>query len=113
MPRCRARRTPNGQPVPQVDFAIDSSRRGTRAAPFCYPEILGGEVVFVWLIEKWDLMVYRLAHHSMRRMCERNQGFAYLFELWIREWRAKNPIPKELESATEKFFESLKSSRRN
>jgi hypothetical protein len=61
-----------------------------------------------WLLEKWDWMVYRFAHHSIRRMCERNQGFAYLIELWIREWRSQHPIPKELEAATEHFFESMR-----
>jgi hypothetical protein len=61
-----------------------------------------------WLIEKYDMMVYRLAYHSIRRMCERNAGFAYLFELWIREWRSKHPISKQLETATENFFESMR-----
>jgi hypothetical protein len=44
-------------------------------------------------------------------MCERNGGFAYLFELWIRQWRKENPIPRSLESATEHFFESTGGSR--
>lgn len=64
--------------------------------------------MFDWIVEKWDWIIYRLAYHSMRRMCKRNQGFAYLFELWIREWRAQHPIPKELEYATEQFFESMR-----
>jgi hypothetical protein len=29
-------------------------------------------------------------------------------ELWLREWRARNPIPRDLESATEHFFESMR-----
>lgn len=62
-------------------------------------------------IEKWDWMIYRLAHKSIRRMCERNGGFAYLFELWIRQWRKEHPIPASLESATEHFFESTGGSR--
>ena len=61
-----------------------------------------------WIVEKWDWIIYRCAHHSIRRMCKKNQGFAYLFELWIREWRSQHPISKELESATEHFFESLR-----
>jgi len=61
-----------------------------------------------WLIEKWDWWVYRRAYHTLQRMCKRNGGFAYLMELWLREWRKQHPISKELESATEQFFESLK-----
>lgn len=56
----------------------------------------------------WDWWVYRRAHHSLRRMCERQPGFAYLMELWIREWRGRHPISPELERATEAFFESLR-----
>jgi len=59
-----------------------------------------------WIVEKWDWFVYRRAWHSIRRMCERNHGFAYLFELWIREWRRKHPITPELERSTELFFET-------
>jgi len=62
-------------------------------------------------IEKWDWTIYRFAHHSIRRMCERNGGFAYLFELWIRQWRKEHPIPRSIESATEHFFESTGGSR--
>lgn len=60
-----------------------------------------------WLIEKWDWWIYARAHNTLRRMCKRNGGVAYLLELWLREWRNQNPISKELESATERFYESL------
>lgn len=65
-----------------------------------------------WVVTKWDWFIYRLAMHSIRRMCERNPGHAYLFELWIREWRLSHPIPPSLERSTEWFFESLKEGRR-
>jgi hypothetical protein len=62
-----------------------------------------------WIVNKWDWMIYRLAHHSIRRMCERDPAFAYLFELWIREWRSKHPIPDYIERSTERFFEAVRS----
>ena len=61
-----------------------------------------------WLINKWDWFVYRLARSSITRICERHPGMAYLFELWFRDWNEKNPISKELASATEHFFESVR-----
>ena len=66
-----------------------------------------------WILEKWDWMIYGFAQGSIRRMCERNQGFAYLFELWIREWRPQHPIPKQLGFSTEIVFESLKTHKGN
>jgi hypothetical protein len=60
-------------------------------------------VMRAWIIEKYDWFIYHRAYHSMRRMCERNAGFAYLFELWIRDWRSRNPISPELERSTEFF----------
>lgn len=53
-------------------------------------------------------MIYRFAHKSMERMCETNGGFAYLFQLWIQEWRERHPITPELERSTEVFFRSLR-----
>lgn len=61
-----------------------------------------------WLIEKWDWFIYRRAQHSIRRMCERNEGFAYLFEMQLADWRKEHPISPELERATEIFHEALK-----
>jgi hypothetical protein len=62
----------------------------------------------VWLcgniVERWDWFIYRLACHSIRRMCERHGGFAYLFELSTREWRKEHPISLELETTTEQFL---------
>lgn len=60
------------------------------------------------IIERWDFFVYWIAHKSLNRMCQRNAGFAYLFELRIREWRLEHPISPELEAATESFHESMK-----
>ena len=60
-----------------------------------------------WLIRRWDMFVYRLAYKSLKRMCEQRVGFAYLTELWLRHWRSQNPLPKNIETATEQFFESI------
>lgn len=60
-----------------------------------------------WIVEKWDWWIYARAHHSLRRICKRNGGFAYLLELYLKKWREENPISPELECATEIFFESL------
>lgn len=65
-----------------------------------------------WLIQKWDWMIYRLAWHSLRRICRRDPGFAYLIELWIRAWLDENPMPDRLKSAAEKFFETMRDQRR-
>jgi hypothetical protein len=37
-------------------------------------------------------------------MCERDQGFAYLMELQLREYRKNNPISPELQREVEEFF---------
>lgn len=56
------------------------------------------------LIERWDRLVYRLAFRSLERMMLRGDGgFAYLFELQLRQWRERNPLPDQLKSATERF----------
>ena len=59
------------------------------------------------IVERWDWFIYYRAHHSLRRMCERNAGFAYLFELNIQEWRDRNPISEELKRATEEFYREM------
>lgn len=61
-----------------------------------------------WIVEQWDWMVYRAAQRSIRRMFERRAGFAYLFELQIRDWRDEHPIPESLERSTESFHEAMK-----
>jgi hypothetical protein len=66
-----------------------------------------GEVVGR-LVHKWDMLVYRLAYRSLDRLMRRGSGgFAYLFELQLRQWRECNPLSPEMESATEKFHETL------
>ena len=60
------------------------------------------------IISKYDWIVYRLAYGSIKRMCERDVGFAYLFKLWIDEWLSKQKIPESLKRSTDLFFESLR-----
>lgn len=55
----------------------------------------------------WDFKVYCWSYNSLNRMMKRNPGMAYLFELNIREYRKHNPISKELEKATEEFFNEI------
>jgi hypothetical protein len=62
------------------------------------------------LVEKYDWFIYHRAFHSIRRMCASNAGFAYLFELYIKKYRAEHPITPELERATERFFDALNKS---
>ena len=74
---------------------------------FCGRELLETVAVIDWIVERYDWFIYRLSMGPMERMCQRNGGFAYLFELHIREWRRRNPIPEKLERATERFFEEI------
>lgn len=60
-----------------------------------------------WIVKKWDWWIYYRALHSLRRMCERNPGFAYLMRLHIQEYREKYPISPELEHATEGFHRAM------
>lgn len=57
-----------------------------------------------WLLKKWDNWVYYFAHDTLRRMCEWDQGFAYLMELQLREYRKNNPISSEVQREVEVFF---------
>lgn len=64
----------------------------------------------VWqrIVSRYDFIVYRLAYRSLDRMMRRGDGgFAYLFELQLRAWRERNPLPESLASATERFHDSL------
>jgi len=63
---------------------------------------------FIYIRNRWDWWVYWRAHKSIERMFQSNPAYAYLFELFIREWRAKNPIPENIERATELFFWEVK-----
>ena len=58
------------------------------------------------MFEKYDWFIYRIAFKSIRRMCVRSPGIAYLFELWIKEWRRQNPISLPVKQATELFFDT-------
>ena len=53
-----------------------------------------------WILDKWDWWIYKRAFNSLRRLCESNQGFAYLFELHLRDYRAEHPISKQLKLAS-------------
>lgn len=57
-----------------------------------------------WLLRRWDSWVYYFAHNTLRRMCERNQGFAYLLELQLRRYRQEHPISAAVQRETEEFF---------
>jgi hypothetical protein len=66
-------------------------------------------MMFAWLVEKWDWWIYGRACHSLCRMCERSGAdYAYLMELWLREWRNNHLLTPEVENATERFFEALR-----
>lgn len=60
------------------------------------------------IVTQWDWMVYWLAYRSLKRICEREAGFALLFQLWLQDWLEKNPVSPELESATVHLFKSLR-----
>jgi len=60
--------------------------------------------MLAWIIEKWDWFIYFCAYASMKRMCARDPGFAYLLELWISEYRKQNPISEQSKRAIELFF---------
>lgn len=63
------------------------------------------------VVSRFDFIVYRLAYKSLDRMMRRGDGgFAYLFELQLRAWRERNPLPDQLASATERFHETLRES---
>lgn len=61
------------------------------------------EKTFDWLIAQWDWAVYRLARHSLRRLCARRPDLAYLLELWIREWRARHALSARRMRETEAY----------
>lgn len=64
-----------------------------------------------WLIEQWDWKIYWLAHKSLERMVTRSPGMAYLFELYLRDYRESVRLSDELKAPAEAFFEALKSAR--
>lgn len=64
-----------------------------------------------WLVCKWDWWIYLWAFNSFRRLCKHNQGFAYLFELHMRDYLSENPISEQLKSATETFYAEMRDSR--
>lgn len=50
-----------------------------------------------WIVFQFDLMLYRIAFHSIGRLCKSDPGRAYLFYLWICRWREQNPCDPDLE----------------
>lgn len=63
--------------------------------------------MFEYLLTKWDWWIYYRAFHSMRRMCRRNPGFAYIMELHIANWREQNPIEPERMKIAKDFYEAM------
>lgn len=59
------------------------------------------------IIEKWDWLIYWFAYSSLKRMCERNNGFAYLIRLQLDDWLNKHPLDENLKHTTELFFTVL------
>lgn len=59
------------------------------------------------IVGYWDWWIYCRAIHSLRRMYEREPGFAYLFELQIRKYREGNTIPLPLGKLTERYFDAM------
>ncbi len=64
------------------------------------------------LVDRWDFLVYRLAYDSLQRMCKRREGWAYLIELSLRDWREQHPLDPSMQRATEVFHEATKPKRR-
>lgn len=62
-----------------------------------------------WLIEKWDWFIYWMAMRSIKRICDRNIGHAYLMELSIRDYIAERGMPDSLRRSTELFHDAMKS----
>ena len=60
------------------------------------------------VVKWWDWRVYGLAHASIRRMVKRNPGYAYLMELWLRDWNATHPLPDRVCRATEQFYAGIR-----
>jgi hypothetical protein len=59
------------------------------------------------LVEKWDWWIYHQAYHSLKRMCVRNRGFAYLIQLQLNDWIKENPMEQSLVEATEQFYKAM------
>lgn len=59
------------------------------------------------LIEFWDWWIYRRSFNTLRRMCERNGGFAYIIRCHIDEWLRKNPLPEEVKRSAESFYKAI------
>ena len=59
------------------------------------------------LVEKWDWWIYHQAYHSLKRMCVRNRGFAYLIQLQLNDWIKENPMEQSLVEATEQFYNAM------
>jgi len=64
-------------------------------------------VIWSAFVAWWDRLVYRLAFPSLQRMCKRNPGIAYLFELHLRRHRERNPISDGLMRSTETFLDAM------
>ena len=61
-----------------------------------------------WLIHRYDMLVYRLAYPSIRRICERNPGLAIMLQMWVDDWVSSQKIPDSVRESAESFYHSLK-----
>lgn len=58
------------------------------------------------LVDRWDFLVYRLAYDSLQRMCKRREGWAYLIEMSLRDWREQHPLDPMVQRSAERFHEA-------
>jgi hypothetical protein len=69
-----------------------------------------------YLIEKYDNLIYKIAYNPIKRICERNPGNGYLFQLYINDWVKDHPLTDELKERTDQFYkyvtEGVKPSRK-
>lgn len=61
-----------------------------------------------WLIHRYDMLVYRLAYPSIRRICERNPGLAVMFQLWVNDWVELHRVSDRVRQSAREFYETLK-----
>lgn len=62
---------------------------------------------------KYDMLIYKLAYKSIKRLCDYNVGFIYLFKLQIDDWIKENRPSESVKRSAEIFYKSLKEQKRN
>lgn len=48
---------------------------------------------------KLDILIYKLARNSIRRICKNNPDLSYLLELSIINWRRENLLYKKIDDS--------------